>query len=274
MTDKEDVTTSGEETAAPQGPDDQYLVHNVTNSPHTREVRMRNPDARAVVNIHLPGPQQVRVMPGRYVQVTQAHLGEFIEEYKRQVNLGLLMVTNMNLQRIDLDTGATLDPLGQIPRPSVLPDSAARDQNGGIPMATNDDQPPRPNDFIMPVAPHPASLEDPEHAKLEAQRRLAGGTDEDLYGDINPDAIPGLEQETKEQEAEMAGDAVITAQNLSDISAYAADKSLATATSDAVVDVHDQPGEVPVEVSGEPTTEETAKDEKSKGKSKKGSNKS
>ena len=259
----------------PSGPDAAYLVHNVTNSPHTREVRLRNPATRGVVNIHLPGPGQVRVVPGRHVQVTYQHLGEHIEEYKRQVNLGLLMVTNLNLQRIDLETGAPVSPLGQTPLPRVLLDSAARDQNGGIAMATHEDQPPRPTDFIMPVAPHPASLEEPEQAKLEAQRRLAGGTDEDLYGDVDPSAVPGFEQETKEAEVESAVEAAAAAQNLQDVSAYAADKALAKETSDAVVDFQHQPANAPIEVSGEPATEDLTptEDEKSKGKKNKSGSK-
>ncbi len=246
---------------------DTYLVHNIAHSRHTRERRLAYPEHRATVNQHLPGTQK-RVLPGRSVQVERAEIEEFREEYRTSIGAGLLMVTNQHNQELDIDSFEIIEPDAHIiePRPSFRLDSAAYDQNPQERMPTNEDQPPRPEHFVMPVNPHPASLDETNPATLFDQGRLEADTLKET-GEL-PEGIVNPEPVTPEESEEQKAIDEQNKKNLEDIAAYSAEKNLQAEESSLVTDLTEQ-STFPVE-----PVEEDKSDEKASGKKGKGKNKS
>ena len=112
-------------------PEKQFQIHNTTRDPQTRLLRAQSPTTSKMTL--LLGGGSIRVMRKRPVVVYEPVLQRLLPELQRLEKAGVVKVTTVKGERVDI---STLKPLEKLPATPPLPhpplDSAARDkQNVG-----------------------------------------------------------------------------------------------------------------------------------------------
>lgn len=122
----EDNETVTEEPTKAEPKDSVLLIHNMVRRQETRLQRATSPE-RHRMNLILGGGL-VRVPRGRYVPVAKSLVKRMARELIEKEKLGLLKVTTVTQQRVDIDT---LVPVEELPVSAPLPnpplDSASND---------------------------------------------------------------------------------------------------------------------------------------------------
>ena len=145
-----------------------FLIHNGSRARSNRTLRATMPEHGGHKQYILDSDH--RLVRGRPLQVTEEKLKAHFPELKEKEGKGLIYVTTLQGEPVDLETLKVfpLPPESPLPRPSL--DSANNDIPAGEPMGVRGEAPP-PAEFTMPVDAPQAAFENnplvPEDEELE-----------------------------------------------------------------------------------------------------------
>ncbi len=136
-----------------------YLVHNASRSIDTRAARLASPTHGGQKQFICGG--SFRLIRGKPVTLTEEQFKQHLPELQEKATKGLLYVTTADLRKIDLTTLAAepIPPSPAAPHPPL--DSVANDDPVApefVPQHRLD--PPPEGEFVMPVPPPEAALND------------------------------------------------------------------------------------------------------------------
>lgn len=178
-------------------PEKQFQIHNTTRDPKTRLVRSSSPITSKMTL--LLGGGSIRCMRNRPATVTESALRRMLPELVEKASFGLIRVTTLKGEQVDLGTLKALEkapPAPPKPKPPV--DSAANDKPAGIPMAKYADPKgiPQGAEVPMPLVGEPAI---PEGEPAPEEPVLAEPPREEPV--VQPkEGVPTLVEEAEEPE--------------------------------------------------------------------------
>ena len=163
-----------------------YQIHSTVWDVETKVHRHRSPTPPR--RHQLIGGGTINIRRGRPTVVTGEVLGRHMAELQDRERKGMIKVTNMTGERLDLETGKVLFPkLGSKPMPEPILDSAANDRTYpggvGIPMANLPG-----GKALSQDVPHPQLLEPDMPEGLEEE---LGDVEGLLAEEVVPN-LPGL----------------------------------------------------------------------------------
>lgn len=136
-----------------------FQIHNGVRDPQTRTQRAQRPTHEGLVQYVMNGRRLIR---GRPIKVHEDELKKHIHELREKSSQGILYVTNLAGQEVNLWTGQlgkSVPPANW--RPNIPQDDAAQDKATGVPMNVHAKEPAPPAEFSMPVPPPVAAIDNP-----------------------------------------------------------------------------------------------------------------
>lgn len=131
-------------------PEKQFQIHNTTRDPRTRLVRARSPITSKMTL--LLGGGSIRVLRHRPAIVYESVIRRMLSELVHKETWGLLKVTTLQGERVDLSTMRALEKApAAVPMPHPPVDSAARDKGAGIPFTRHGDPKGIPQGVDAPI---------------------------------------------------------------------------------------------------------------------------
>jgi hypothetical protein len=170
-----------------------YFIHNVSRKGHSRVARAQAPAHRKAQFVLAA---QKRLVRSRPLRISEEELLENLSSLQSMVKAGQICVVNQDQGVVDLLTLQESKVVISSPRPQFPLDSISRDRNGGVAMSINN-QPP-PAEFVMPVAPPDATVDEPIEDVVETEASEA--SEEEVLAALGMDSTKTSTSNNKYQQ--------------------------------------------------------------------------